>query len=107
MGAGILHTKMWLVDRRHFYVGSANFDWRSLTQVKEMGVLVMDCPTLAKDMAKIFDVYWELGGSGKIVPDIWPSSLSTNINADNPLRYKTTCIWNVKNLNRERIRIQQ
>ena len=86
MGAGILHTKMWLVDRKHFYVGSNNFDWRSLTQVKEMGVLVMNCPTLAKDMAKIFDVYWLLGGPGKEVPDSWPSSLSTNINAQNPLR---------------------
>ena len=86
MGTGILHTKMWLVDRRHFYVGSANFDWRSLTQVKEMGVLVMNCPTMAQDMAKIFDVYWELGGPGKEVPDKWPSSLATKINAGNPLR---------------------
>jgi phospholipase D3/4 len=86
MGAGILHTKLWLVDRRHFYVGSANFDWRSLTQVKEMGVLVMNCPTMAQDMAKIFDVYWELGGSGKEVPPAWPSSLSTKINAESPLR---------------------
>ena len=34
IGAGILHTKMWLVDDKHFYLGSANMDWRSLTQVK-------------------------------------------------------------------------
>ena len=34
MGGGILHTKLWIVDREHFYVGSANFDWRSLTQVQ-------------------------------------------------------------------------
>ena len=33
LGAGILHTKMWLVDDMHFYLGSANMDWRSLTQV--------------------------------------------------------------------------
>ena len=32
-GHGILHTKMWVVDQRHFYMGSANLDWRSLTQV--------------------------------------------------------------------------
>ena len=31
--SGILHTKMWLVDGQHFYVGSANQDWRALTQV--------------------------------------------------------------------------
>lgn len=33
MSAGILHTKLWVVDQKHFYVGSANMDWRSLTQV--------------------------------------------------------------------------
>ena len=33
LGAGILHTKMWLVDGQHFFVGSANQDWRALTQV--------------------------------------------------------------------------
>ena len=86
MGAGILHTKMWLVDTQHFYVGSANFDWRSLTQVKEMGVVVLNCPTMAQDLAKIFDVYWKLGGPNKEVPDKWPSSLSTKINSRNPLR---------------------
>lgn len=34
LGAGILHTKLWIVDGKHMYVGSANMDWRSLTQVK-------------------------------------------------------------------------
>lgn len=33
VGAGVLHTKFWIVDDEHFYVGSANMDWRSLTQV--------------------------------------------------------------------------
>lgn len=32
-GAGVLHTKLWVVDGKHVYVGSANMDWRSLTQV--------------------------------------------------------------------------
>jgi phospholipase D3/4 len=30
---GVLHTKFWVVDQTHFYLGSANMDWRSLTQV--------------------------------------------------------------------------
>ena len=30
---GILHTKLLIVDGKHFYMGSANMDWRSLTQV--------------------------------------------------------------------------
>jgi len=33
LGAGILHTKLWIADELHFYVGSANTDWRSLTEV--------------------------------------------------------------------------
>lgn len=31
---GIVHTKLWVVDQKHFYLGSANMDWRSLSQVK-------------------------------------------------------------------------
>lgn len=31
---GIIHTKMWVVDQKHFYLGSANMDWRSLSQVR-------------------------------------------------------------------------
>ena len=30
---GILHTKLWVVDTQHLYLGSANMDWRSLSQV--------------------------------------------------------------------------
>lgn len=30
---GVLHTKFWVVDKKHIYIGSANMDWRSLTQV--------------------------------------------------------------------------
>ncbi|XP_024059992.1 phospholipase D4-like isoform X2 [Terrapene carolina triunguis] len=29
---GIVHTKFWVVDGKHVYIGSANMDWRSLTQ---------------------------------------------------------------------------
>ena len=35
VGGGILHTKLWIVDDDQFYVGSANMDWRSLTQVRQ------------------------------------------------------------------------
>lgn len=38
-GAGVLHTKMMIFDDDKFFLGSANMDWRSLTQVKEIGEL--------------------------------------------------------------------
>lgn len=43
MGAGILHTKLWVVDQKHFYVGSANMDWRSLTQVELINFCIGPC----------------------------------------------------------------
>ncbi|CAD6213375.1 GSCOCG00004039001-RA-CDS [Cotesia congregata] len=83
-GGGVLHTKLWLIDRTHVYVGSANMDWRSLTQVKELGVLIQNCTCLANDFAKIFEVYWQLGKDGR-VPASWPDSVSTKININNPV----------------------
>jgi len=85
VGAGVLHTKLWLIDQKHFYVGSANFDWRSLTQVKEVGVLVKNCPCLAEDMSKIWQVYWQLGVPGAVVPSSWPTDLSTAISLASPV----------------------
>jgi phospholipase D3/4 len=42
MGGGVLHTKLWIIDGQHFYVGSANMDWRSLTQVRKCWVQKTD-----------------------------------------------------------------
>ena len=39
-----MHQKIWIFDARHIYLGSANMDWKSIAQVKEMGVVVEDCP---------------------------------------------------------------
>ncbi|XP_048516236.1 5'-3' exonuclease PLD3-like isoform X2 [Athalia rosae] len=86
LGSGIFHTKLWLIDRTHVYVGSANMDWRSLTQVKELGILATNCSCLAIDLAKIFDVYWKLSEDGK-VPVAWPDSLATKINVNNPINF--------------------
>ncbi|KAE9547561.1 hypothetical protein FO519_009227 [Halicephalobus sp. NKZ332] len=81
---GILHTKTIIVDGKHFYVGSANFDWRSLTQVKELGTAVFDCPCLANDLDKIFQVYWQMGLPNALLPSTWPKEYSTPYNAMNP-----------------------
>uniref|UniRef100_W5NC78 5'-3' exonuclease PLD3 n=1 Tax=Lepisosteus oculatus TaxID=7918 RepID=W5NC78_LEPOC len=82
---GVLHTKFWVVDKKHFFIGSANMDWRSLTQVKELGVAVYNCSCLAQDLGKIFEAYWFLGQEGASIPSHWPSSYSTPYNKDTPL----------------------
>lgn len=85
LGGGVLHTKFWISDNKHIYLGSANMDWRSLTQVKEMGVLAMNCPTLARDLGKIFEEYWLLSTNESVIPEKWPSKYATNYNFKNPM----------------------
>ncbi|KAG6454295.1 hypothetical protein O3G_MSEX008620 [Manduca sexta] len=85
LGGGVLHTKFWIVDRTHFYIGSANMDWRALTQVKELGIVAYNCTCLAADLSKVFDVYWSMGAPDAAVPDTWPAELHTDINLRHPI----------------------
>ncbi|XP_071535538.1 5'-3' exonuclease PLD3-like [Panulirus ornatus] len=85
MGGGVLHTKMWIVDSQHIYLGSANMDWRSLTQVKEVGIKISNCSCLASDMNKIFEVYWRLGKKGAEIPPTWPRNLQTDFGIENQM----------------------
>lgn len=85
---GVLHTKFWLVDGTHLYIGSANMDWRSLTQVKELGAAVYNCSCLAKDLGKIFEAYWALGVPDASIPVPWPANYSTPFNMETPLELK-------------------
>lgn len=84
-GYGILHTKLWLVDRKHLYVGSANLDWRSFTQVKEMGAVISQCGCMAEDIGKIFDAYWYLAEPTSQIPAVWPDSFNTQYNNNTPM----------------------
>jgi phospholipase D3/4 len=58
-GSGIMHQKIWIFDSLHLYLGSANMDWKSISQVKEMGVVVEDSEELALDASTYFNVWWE------------------------------------------------
>ncbi|XP_048456005.1 5'-3' exonuclease PLD3-like isoform X1 [Rhincodon typus] len=86
--SGVLHTKLWIVDKKHIYIGSANMDWRALTQVKELGAVIYNCSCLANDFSKIFEAYWSLGLPNATIPSPWPPFYSTNFNKDTPLEVK-------------------
>ncbi|XP_013395460.1 phospholipase D3 [Lingula anatina] len=88
VGAGILHTKLWVIDNKHFYVGSANLDWRSLAQVKELGTVTYDCPCLAADIAKIFEAYWAMSAPDAEIPSPWPDNYDTIYNNRTPAEVK-------------------
>lgn len=82
--SGVLHTKFWIVDKKDIYIGSANMDWRSLTQVKELGAIIYNCSCLAQDLGKIFESYWFLGVPDASIPSPWPPEFSTSYNKDTP-----------------------
>lgn len=48
-----LHAKVYIVDRRYIYIGSANFDPRSVRLNTELGI-VIDSPELAGRMCEAF-----------------------------------------------------
>lgn len=60
-----------------------------IIQVKELGVLVKDCPPLAEDIQKVFEIYWlfEILYANKDQGQRkeWPIELSTQFNASNPI----------------------
>ncbi|XP_048368793.1 5'-3' exonuclease PLD3-like [Sphaerodactylus townsendi] len=83
---GIVHTKFWVVDQKHVYIGSANMDWRSLTQVKELGAVLYNCSCLAQDLGRIFTMYHMLGGEEASIPAAWPASLAAKSSLNSPLK---------------------
>ena len=56
---GIFHQKLWVFDKKSIYVGSANMDWKSLAQVKELGIVVNN-PSMATDLYKYWTTWQQL-----------------------------------------------
>uniref|UniRef100_A0A3P9N4W4 Inactive phospholipase D5-like n=1 Tax=Poecilia reticulata TaxID=8081 RepID=A0A3P9N4W4_POERE len=81
---GFLKSSFWVVDRKHFYIGSASMDWRSLTTVmKELGVVVYDCKPLALDLHKVFSLYWGLQHK-TFIPTFWSKRLFPFFSKEKP-----------------------
>lgn len=55
-----------------------------LFQVKELGVFASDCPALAADLQKIYDIYWYAGNNNEVLKP-WPQQFSTAYNIQNPM----------------------
>ena len=53
-------------------------------QVKEMGLLGMNCECLAGDAQKLFDVYWYLSSPGAHIPNPWPSQFTADTSLSHP-----------------------
>ncbi|XP_007670623.1 inactive phospholipase D5 isoform X2 [Ornithorhynchus anatinus] len=71
---GRLQSSFWIVDKQHVYLGSASLDWRSLGQMKELGVIFYNCSCLVLDIQRIFALYSSLKYKTK-VPQSWSKRL--------------------------------
>lgn len=58
---GILHAKYFVVDHREAFVGSQNFDYRSLEHIQEIGVRLRD-DSLAWWLSALFSADWDVAG---------------------------------------------
>lgn len=59
---GVQHAKYMVVDGHEFYLGSANFDWRALEHIQELGVYVQS-RALTRDLLDLFDYDWALAAN--------------------------------------------
>ena len=57
-------------------------------QVKELGVLGMDCECLAQDADQLFAVYWNLSTPDAHIPHPWPPSYDAMFNLSHPADIK-------------------
>lgn len=62
---GVQHTKLFVVDDAEAFVGSQNFDWRSLEHIQELGVRVRE-PALVRQVREVFELDWALAGGATL-----------------------------------------
>ncbi|HUN65624.1 MAG TPA: phospholipase D-like domain-containing protein [Bacteroidota bacterium] len=74
-GGGIQHAKYFIVDGEQIYLGSQNFDWRSLKHIHELGLRIRQ-PGAVRVYQQIFDLDWTL--ADKNDPALIPSLLQRN-----------------------------
>jgi phosphatidylserine/phosphatidylglycerophosphate/cardiolipin synthase-like enzyme len=58
---GILHAKYFIVDGCEAFIGSQNFDWRSLEHVVELGVRIR-VPNVVQAISGVFETDWAIAG---------------------------------------------
>ena len=67
---GVQHAKYFVVDGRDAYVGSANFDWRALEHIHELGVRVRS-EALCAALGSVFEHDWKTA-AGEPAPEPAP-----------------------------------
>lgn len=81
---GIMHQKLWIADKERIYIGSANMDWKSLAQVKELGIY-SESVALAADLTNYFEQWVQ-----------WASLTAEGQTSSSPNLAYTTQAWSSK-----------
>ena len=92
-GAYALHAKVFLFDRERAFVGSMNFDQRSLRINTELG-LIIDSPQIARQIAERFDAITQPANSYRLVLEssdaaVGPSLRWVGVKDGSPVRLDT------------------
>ncbi len=64
LAGGIQHSKFMIVDGTQAFVGSQNLDWRSLSQIHELGLRVRVAPVAAA-LTDVFETDWNAADTTK------------------------------------------
>jgi len=59
---GVLHAKYFIVDEKETFIGSQDWDWRSMNQIQELGVTIYNA-RFARYILRIFNLDWKLSKS--------------------------------------------
>ncbi|MCP4293544.1 MAG: hypothetical protein GY780_17090 [bacterium] len=71
---GVMHAKYFLIDDNTLFVGSQNWDWRALSQIRELGALV-NHPRMAAQLKLIFEMDWESAAGGGPSLQVQPETI--------------------------------
>ena len=80
IGGGILHAKYFVADGEDVFIGSQNFDWRSLAHIQEMGVHAVS-RVLGAEVMEIYESDWTRAAGG-VPPPARPFTDVTTTNGD-------------------------
>lgn len=61
LSGGVMHAKYFIVDGKQAFLGSQNFDWRSLEHIQELGARVA-IPAVVGALSDVYETDWALAG---------------------------------------------
>lgn len=95
---GVHHAKYWISDGKTIFIGSQNFDWRSLNQIHELGVRLQD-DELGRQLSRIFELDWKIAQTEKI-----PETLAPLMTSRSPSEKRVELVASPASLNPSEIR---